>query len=803
MKKVGTVVPIKEVVDLAKDETNQTFDASKMFLRLGYDKNKNNIRFRCQTEGCEWEGAQSHLEQHVRSKHSSNLQKYLESTGKGTKLSVLPFEKKQPPTKAELELQRKYEGTVGNLEKALARFLVLRRLPLEVANSPELNDLIRIALNLGETLDTPQRNAYTIPSRNTMINRIIEGRNGILADSIDEAYKFLKVITQDSSPSIIYDGAKDAAGRSVELFCLQAANKVVLLWTGLAGDQSKSHEWTHRCLKGILEGDMDFELMDVKSEEAPNLASTNTEENVAENDSAPRKKLKTQLIPELSRLFDFTNLVVAVGGDNASVPLLAAKKLSATHGVLYFGCVAHAFSRCFEHVCNIPAIRDSVVKKISTVTDIFLSHYVPRELLRKFSSGKSVYRIVPTRFITVFLAAKRLLDMKSSVMEVVGEVAFRDFLKSNSVTASVRTQGYEVIAIVNDAEFWKCLEFLLKLSVGFVVAVRCFDGALQGSVCLVYQFWSTLSHTVAKVFKDEAKNFASFATRELYEDIKKVILADWTKFLYPVYSAAYFLCPYFIEQVRYYQQHYPEWYKTLLKQTLDCCCTVFRRFSLDGSLRTHVLSPTDPLVIETQAKFKAELSDYVKMRGNFAIDSFSIESLKAPNEWWIEEGFKSPLRCIAAKIVSISPSTAPVERYHKLTKSIRTKSRNSIGYARALGLNFICAENLMKDCKDVAFSWNELQNYKARFASLSRPEEEYLEELAKEQSQEVTAVQERNDDMILTLEEVVDEQLRQNAGGDDSKEVGIEGDDAGSPPDEAETSIEDRLSGEVLFSDDY
>jgi hypothetical protein len=756
----------KEVVDLSDNQeceqpssaasTTKAYDGSNMFRRLGvYDKNKNNSKVRCTL--CNWEGFQSHAETHIRSKHPSQLDEYLDK--KRSKQAVLPFEPKKPLTPSEVAELRLHEGTVENLEKNVAKFLVLRRLPFEVANSLEFFDVIKTSMNLGLALSSAEVASYRIPSRNTMIDTVIEGPHGLLADYVNSACRDLDVLVADSAPSIIYDGAKDATGRSVELFCLQAGNKVVLLWTGLPNTNSKSHTWTHDCLKGLLDGDMDFQLMDARNaeDEPSSVASSVVEavEVLSSSSSSSKKKRKTSLIPHLSRLFSYTPYVVAVGGDNASTPLLAAKLLGGTRGVLYFGCVAHAFSRCYEHVCQIPAIKKHVVDKIEAIADIFLSYSQPREILRKFSRGKSVYRIVPTRFITVYLAGNRLIELKHAISDSVDDPQFRDFIRT-STTKGMKNLGASVIDAVQDEQFWKCLEFLLKMSVGFVVAVRCFDGALQGSVCLVYQFWSTLSQTVAGVFKDHSKSCPSFATRELYDDIKKVVMADWYKFLYPVYCAAYFLCPYFVDQVRYYEQHYPDWFTTLYKHTVDCCCTVYRRFNQDGTPREIVLDASNVLVTDMRKIFEDQLYDYIRKRGSFNSAMFEKDALRAPTDWWRLNGSKSPLRHIASKIVSISPSTAPVERNHKLTKSIRTKSRNSIGYARALGLNFICAEHIMRNCKDVKFSWSELENYKVRFASLTKSEDEYLQDLAEEQTKTQTAL-EKDDELIVSVEELAED----------------------------------------------
>lgn len=801
---VGKRRPSKddEVIDMVEerqpDSDSGRFDNAKMFKRLPGQTDKNNNNHKVECAICGWIGWQSHADGHIANKHSSRLAEYRELKGK-TQQPTLNFDKKKPLSLAQSEEIRKLEGTLANLEKQIARFVVLRRLPLDVANSPELFSVVRTAMNVGLALHEKELQNFAIPTRNTLIDRVIEGESGLLVDYVDNACKVLEPLVQDSAPSIIYDGAKDANGHSLELFCLQAGNKVILLWTGLPHITSKSHEWTHDCLKGLLDGNMDFEIMDVNGEEpvdeSKNIAGTLA--NAGNENKASKKRRKTDLIPQLSRLFQFSRWVSAVGGDNASTPLSAAKLLSKTQGVLYFGCVAHAFSRCYQHVCEVPAINAAIVSKIEAIADTFLSYSQPREILRKFSKGKSVYRIVPTRFITVYLAGNRLLHLKDALCDSVSEPQFRDFVRSAGKQAKLVANI--ALEAIQSEDFWKFLDFFLKMSIGFVVAVRCFDGALQGSVCLVYQFWSTLSQTVVGVFKEHRKSCPSFATSELYDDVKKVIMTDWNKFLYPVYCAAYFLCPYYVNQVRYYQSNYSTWFKTLFEHTLDCCITVFRRFEMTGKPRETVLLSDDVSLVQMRKTFTDELLDYVKMRGNFNARMFS-DGLRAPTDWWDIEASTSTLSHIATKIVSISPSTAPVERLHKLTKSIRTKSRNSISYARALGLNFICAEEIMKNCKSVKFSWNELENYKVRFKNLSKPEEEYLEELAEEQAK--AQASQNDDELTVSVEDVVDAQLSHVMA--DTGGSSVEQSDLGGDLKEQEAFPEvvlDGLSSELMFSD--
>lgn len=110
-------------------------------------------------------------------------------------------------------------------------------------------------------------------------------------------------------------------------------------------------------------------------------------------------------------------------------------------------------------------------------------------------------------------------------------IEFNKYRQAGTTEAKVRKQCTEAKGIIQDDKFWHWLEFFISMSTGFVVAVRCMDGAKAGSVCLVYKLWSMLSDTAAQAFKDEVKRAESakrecLATVPLFKDIAKMICKD-------------------------------------------------------------------------------------------------------------------------------------------------------------------------------------------------------------------------------------------------------------------------------------
>jgi hypothetical protein len=773
------------VLDLTKSQgtpgessaADMQHDKSNMFaLTEEWDSKRSNRKYICLTCGDGKLVWSSHADSHVKTCHPNLYTTYCEAKRK--KQAVLGgrinFEKKSEVTEEEREIMRKYAGTQANLNAHLANLVAVGRLPFEFVERQELRDLVQVAINFGAKAPETELRQYMVPSRKTLL-RFLEGNDGLLSQTVDSALEEFRVAARDGATSIIFDGAKDATGRSLELFCIQSQSRVMVLWTGLPNDHQKNSEWTYNCLAGLLEGNMDFELMNARS---ANLDEEDEEESGSETD-APKvtKKPRTELVPQISRLFEMSKFVCAAGGDNASVPRAAARALAKEHGTIPFGCVCHALNRCYEHVANIPAIKTEIVVLVEAITDLFLSRTYIRELLRK-RCEKSVYRIVPTRFISLFIACERLVELKKHLAAVVDSPKFQEF-KNRSVQ-ELKEQCILVKKTVEDEMFWGRLTFFTKFSLGFVVAIRCFDGALAGSVCLVYKFWSLLSQTIVSVFKEHKDLCSSFATAELYADVVAVVEKNWEKFHFSVYSAGYFLAPQFIHEIREMRDTEPDVYAKLFRETVDIVIQVSRRFDESARPRAAPLRANDPIILELREKVESEIGDFVHMRGNFNVAMFSDTSVaKAPVDWWSTRAATSSIRAAAIKIVTLSPSTSPVERLHKQTKSIRTKSRNRLGYARALALNFICCENLMKARPwDAKFAWSHLRTtFQKTLSALGTEEKNYLERLNQESETELEALRVvAEEECILTVDVLATEIAATARTRQASAEEGLEDD---------------------------
>jgi hypothetical protein len=404
----------------------------------------------------------------------------------------------------------------------------------------------------------------------------------------------------------------------------------------------------------------------------------------------------------LAQLFVLAKYVCAVGSDNASTPVNAVWALSVQQGIVPFACLAHAASCCLRHITMFDDIRDNVVEKVGLISDLFLSNQFLRALLE--SNGGSVLRVVDTRFASIVLVVERLITKRDSLLKTVECSRWDSYRDDSRTKPSFRSKMNAVYAIIRDrdAMLFHYLAFFLKLTTGFVVAIRCFDGSFSGSVCYAYKFWMTITNTVALAFKEETNKH--IANPALFQLIGNSILKDWKKFHFPAYSAGFVLNHYFQSELADLYRTDPLVAKSLVSDTVDCCILVARRFTRDGIPRENVLHPLDPALVEIRASLKLEL----RVMGD---SSVPIESLcGSPASWWAhcdcpETLSDSWLRMCAIRICSLAVSTSVVERTHKVFKATRTKFRSRLGYARAHGLNFICCEDRVENHGTGALDW--------------------------------------------------------------------------------------------------
>ena len=88
-----------------------------------------------------------------------------------------------------VEIARKnyVAGTESNCLEHIARFLVVKRLPLDYVEDKSFRDLLETFINFGREEANVNLNKFKIPSRRTLVEKTIEGTEGLLEKTVSQA----------------------------------------------------------------------------------------------------------------------------------------------------------------------------------------------------------------------------------------------------------------------------------------------------------------------------------------------------------------------------------------------------------------------------------------------------------------------------------------------------------------------------------------------------------------------------------------------------------------------------------------
>jgi hypothetical protein len=577
--------------------------------------------------------------------------------------------------------------------------------------------------------------------RDKLIDSAIEGRGGLLEEKVDTLLARHLDSAKLLGASIIFDGAKDANGVSVEVFMMQTMKGSFVAFSAHPQSNSKTSAWLARQLRGLLSGRIDYSSMEGREVDAD--ADSDIDQTEA-SEGSPSKRLKSAAPAEvqLCRLLDISKYVWAAGSDNASTPVKAVLDMEKATGLVPFGDVSHAFSRCYMHILDCEELKVHL-EMADRISDLFLTYQEPRALLRgatrkKIStidgserfvenSGKSPKRLVGTRFVSAAAVLERLLEIRPALEEVVAAQAFKSWRAKLSL--KIRQKISDIINAINSPEFWLQVNLINKLSLGFVVAVRLFDGAWPGSACLVNKVWSMLAGTVGQALCDP--EFKEVVSLSLFDKVRKIIEKDWQGFHFPVFAAAQVGCVHLRDELVDMVGD-PEdslYLRELKTQTLSVCRSMLRRFDLEKGMnvRPEPLEVHDESVVEALSEIELDIEDYLGATGKFDCVEYKRLGGRSAASWWQHKAPPCKLSTLMTRICALSPSSTPVEREHKKFKAVRTKYRNRLGYLRALGLAVIASQSTSEAEKNPP--WEEIMRYKDRFDKLSSFDRAYLDNL--------------------------------------------------------------------------
>jgi len=737
-------------------------DASGYFLvveKKQTSARNTNVKYRCVHEYClrkpqkEREGwGKAFIKSHAKAVHPAlyegqltEIYKYAKDASPAPSSGTMDsYAKKHKPAFDD-------EGSPEDVWKKLALCVARHRLPLSIVESPYFTSFGNALVAFGAS---KKEYAIDFPSPRTFVENHIEGANGLLKRTVNAVVQMHEsAVTLGGGIVRSFDGATDVNKRSVEVVMARSTQGPLLLSAATAQGERKTAEWTANAIGKLLMGEPEIE----EDLDDPHCIAVDEDIQVV-----GAKKETAGVI--LSSLFKLMPFVWAQGGDNAGVPVQASEIMRQRFGTTPFGCAAHAFSRTYCLFAGLDWFKTTVDSAVE-VSSFFLDYRIPKDFLEK-DSGKVLKRLVPTRFLSAVLVMRRLLEVKDSVEKTVKSKDMIDWVgkKKDKKTTS---RFNDVCKHIKKDLFWIQLSCLVNVSEPFIYATRIMDSARAGSACLIYKLWTMLAGSVAEKIQEsndehkrrlrkerkeqvvEEEDLESIGdptdpleahaavdiptqpdeylvSRTLMKKIGKLIMQKMNDFSYPVFSAAFVLCPAMHSSLLKIFRTDKEEYERLVEDALDVLTDMYRRFEPDRQeCRKAIIPENDSSLEKIREDFRAELESYVILDGMYTGANLSTCS---PFKYWLMRApADSIIKCYAARIVTLDATSTETERCHKVFKGTRVKTRNRLTYDRALGLNFLSVNSIFEERHiHVETDWNYVSRLGEKCGLFDEMDERYL-----------------------------------------------------------------------------
>lgn len=488
--------------------------------------------------------------------------------------------------------------------------------------------------------------------------------------------------------------------------------------------------------------------------------------------------------------------VFMISTDHASPEQSALARLQASHAVLPCGDPSHAAHNTANYLCK-PFHEE--IKAIEEVVSFFRAHRIAKGKLRAAAiavdanrgearaiSMTTLKNNIQTRFLSVFHMLLSYIRLNKALRDTVEVSTFWEWAGQED---DLKNDAAAVTATIKDSTITLKAEFLVKMLGPLLKMCRFFDAARAGSLSFVYRYWSLLSESVMAAISNP--KFASIVTPSLVATLKSELIRCWKNFDFDVYTAAYFLNPYFQSTINAELRapgmtvdgdndaatndahERDSEYLAAKEQLLAVVEIMVRRFPpiVGRPARDEILGENDPSVRTTMEKVRAELDVYFSTPTMWKIWSPETEFCLSPAAVFRELNLPF-LKPYAMRLLDASVGSPDIERLHWRSGRTRTKTRNLLGYVRNHALVFL-DHYFNSRAPDIIDDWNECMRQLKDFEVLTDEDEAFLDAMEKRLGAMEEAEKAR----------AADEALRGQSSTTDEVEAGGLGADA--EPDEA------------------
>ncbi|XP_072069452.1 uncharacterized protein [Arachis hypogaea] len=191
--------------------------------------------------------------------------------------------------------------------------------------------------------------------------------------------------------------------------------------------------------------------------------------------------------------------VVHIVTDNAANYVASGRLLEAEFPKLYWSpCAAHYINLMLQDIRKLNEVSETF-SHASKITKYIYNHCHPLYLMRKFTGGREILRLAPTRFATNFIALQSILAQKDALRAMV--TAKEWTISAYSKEAKAKTFVDQVL----DSKFWNQCTDVVKLTEPLVRVLCIVDSEDKAAMGFLYQAFNMAREEMVKRFRRRKK----------------------------------------------------------------------------------------------------------------------------------------------------------------------------------------------------------------------------------------------------------------------------------------------------------
>eukprot|EP01018_Ginkgo_biloba_P002712 Gb_02256 [translate_table: standard] len=228
--------------------------------------------------------------------------------------------------------------------------------------------------------------------------------------------------------------------------------------------------------------------------------------------------------------------VVQVITDNARVCKAVGLLVETRYdNIFWTPCAVHSLNLILKKIGKIEWIK-KITDEAKEIEMFITNHHMAQAIYRQFASLE-LLKVVETRFASHFIMLRRLLEVKSSLCNMVINDVWDIWRLSNTDRAQ------ELKRTVLDDIWWGRVRYLLNFFEPIVSMIRLTD---TDTPCLgeVYGGMDSMPEKIMEVIRLEEKG----ESETFYNEIQDIIVKRWNKMTTPLHTLAYALNPKFYHE---------------------------------------------------------------------------------------------------------------------------------------------------------------------------------------------------------------------------------------------------------------